>query len=104
MILTLSSMFPLLIIILPALQVEALMTAFASNVDYTHNCNNGDPLWNNKYFGFNMHPYEAMFQKANRDISPYELTKFTEWHNMMGYSSQKVCGSDRKQRWQLVDL
>ncbi|KAF3906015.1 hypothetical protein ABW21_db0205255 [Orbilia brochopaga] len=76
--------------------VTAFMTAFASDEDYPDTCEHGDILWNDRYYETNIHPYEMMFQKANRDIYPQQLKMLTEWHDKMKYSSQKFCGSDRK--------
>ena len=52
---------------------------------------NDDPTFNNWYFGFNLHPYETIFHKANRDANPRMLEKFTEWHSRMNYSSYDRC-------------
>lgn len=52
---------------------------------------NDDPTFNNWYFGFNLHPYETMFVKANRDSNPLLLSKMTEWHLRMGYTSYEHC-------------
>ncbi|EWC43768.1 hypothetical protein DRE_07333 [Drechslerella stenobrocha 248] len=76
--------------------VTTFMTPFSSVADYPDNCEHGDILWNDKYFGTNMHPYEAMFQKANRDIYPDQLRLLTEWHNKANYSSQPFCGAGRQ--------
>ncbi|KAK6333977.1 hypothetical protein TWF696_002488 [Orbilia brochopaga] len=76
--------------------VTAFMTAFSSDKDYPDTCEHGDILWNDKYYETNIHPYEMMFQKANRDIYPKQLEMLTEWHDKMKYSSQKFCGKDRK--------
>lgn len=50
-----------------------------------------DPNFNNRYFGFNMHPYETLFVKANRDVDIKMVSKLTEWHDRMKYSSYDKC-------------
>lgn len=43
------------------------------------------------YFGFNLHPYETIFMKANRNVNPLMMAKMTEWHMRMNYSSYDYC-------------
>ncbi|KAK6536571.1 hypothetical protein TWF281_000797 [Arthrobotrys megalospora] len=71
--------------------VTAFMTAFISDKEYATTCDHGDLLFNNLYYGTSIHPYETMFQKANRDIAPKQLELLTEWHEKSGYSSWDVC-------------
>lgn len=76
-------------------EVDAMMAAFhkkppaaASDNDYAAGCgvaeaeggSAGDVLWNGAYFGSNVHPYETVFMKANRDIDPRTLELLTGWH------------------------
>lgn len=68
------------------------MTAYSSSKHYAETCSEPDFQWNNKYYGTNIHPYESIFQKANRDIDPIQLSRLTEWHDGMEYSSQPYCG------------
>ncbi|KAF3932568.1 hypothetical protein ABW20_dc0105442 [Dactylellina cionopaga] len=75
--------------------VTALMTAFSSAPDYATSCTSGDVLGNDLYFGTNLHPYEMMFQKANRDIFPRQLELLTKWHDQAGYSSWDTCWQKR---------
>ncbi|KAK7734019.1 hypothetical protein SLS53_008014 [Cytospora paraplurivora] len=51
-----------------------------------------DHLWNGMYFGFNVHPYEMLFMKANRDIDPELVKRFTEWHLRDRSNSWDTCG------------
>ena len=59
----------------------------------------GDVLFNGMYFGGNVHPYETVFMKANRDVDPTTLRLLTEWHREGsandgdGGGSWNVCGS-----------
>lgn len=39
-----------------------------------------DVLWDRQYYGANVHPYESVFAKANRDIDPILMQRLTEWH------------------------
>ncbi|KAK6514603.1 hypothetical protein TWF281_004802 [Arthrobotrys megalospora] len=72
-------------------KVKAFMTAFASDKEYVTNCKHGDLLYEDGYYGTTMHPYETMFQKANRNLAPKQLELLTKWHNESGYSSWDVC-------------
>ncbi|ROW11836.1 hypothetical protein VPNG_04927 [Cytospora leucostoma] len=51
-----------------------------------------DHLWDGMYFGFNVHPYEMLFMKANRDIDPELVKRFTEWHLRDRSNSWDTCG------------
>lgn len=51
-----------------------------------------DHLWDGMYFGFNVHPYELIFMKANRDIDPELVKRMTEWHLKSRASSWATCG------------
>ncbi|GAM88308.1 hypothetical protein ANO11243_063410 [Dothideomycetidae sp. 11243] len=50
-----------------------------------------DHMYDNGYFGFNVHPYETMFMKTNRKINPEMIRKFTSWFDRMNYSSYDHC-------------
>ena len=54
-------------------------------------CGWGDHLHENAYFSFNVHPYETIFIKANRNIQPEMLQTLTKWHGHMNYSSYDYC-------------
>ncbi|ROW04759.1 hypothetical protein VMCG_04734 [Cytospora schulzeri] len=51
-----------------------------------------DHLWDGMYFGFNVHPYEMLFMKTNRDIDPELVKRMTEWHLRSPASSWDTCG------------
>ena len=74
-------------------RVDAMMTALHSEDGAEAYCrihpDSGDLLWNGRYFGSNIHPYETMFIKANRDIDKPLLESLTKWH-----LSQKTTGFD----------
>ncbi|KAK6360947.1 hypothetical protein TWF730_007062 [Orbilia blumenaviensis] len=78
--------------------VTALMTAFSADKDYANTCDHGDLLYDGHYYGITIHPYETMFQKANRDLAPLQLEKLTEWHSKAGYESWGVCKRARNVR------
>ncbi|KAK6356765.1 hypothetical protein TWF718_001107 [Orbilia javanica] len=91
--------------------VSAMMTSFASEEDYAEKCSHGDVLLEGGYFGDNVHPYEMIFQKANRNFGKDVLDKLTKWTNMAGYSSWEVCGKKKEElkplggwgRWKEAD-
>ncbi|KAK6333778.1 hypothetical protein TWF730_003961 [Orbilia blumenaviensis] len=72
--------------------VSAMMTSFASMENYVEKCTHGDVLFEGAYFGNNIHPYEMIFQKANRNFAQGVLDKLTKWTDLAGYSSWDVCG------------
>ncbi|KAF3919052.1 hypothetical protein ABW21_db0202408 [Orbilia brochopaga] len=72
--------------------VFAMMTAFSSHRDYPAVCDNGDVLFDGTYFGQTIHPYEMVFQKANRNVGTGMLELLTRWTDQAGYSSWEVCG------------
>lgn len=41
----------------------------------------GDPLYNNKYHGINLNPYETIFFKSNRKVAEDVLSNYTDWIN-----------------------
>lgn len=81
-------------------EVDVMMAAFhgwgGGGGDYAASCNNtsnGDVLWNGRYFGTNVHPYETVFMKANRNIDPVLMERLTEWHEARGLTSWDTCGT-----------
>ncbi|WYZ34071.1 hypothetical protein EsH8_I_000347 [Colletotrichum jinshuiense] len=78
-------------------KVEAMMTALHSEDGAEEYCkahaDSGDLLWDKKYFGSNIHPYETIFIKANRDVDPSLMSSMTDWHLRMKTNSFDVCGS-----------
>ena len=77
-------------------KVDTLMTAFHSDPNYIEHCDsskNGDVFWEGGYFGSNIHPFETIFLKTNRDIDPVLTTKLTEWTAGRNYSSYDACGA-----------
>jgi hypothetical protein len=67
--------------------VDVMMTAFHSETSIDEYCkvNSGskDPLYTNGYFGTNVHPYETIFAKGNRNIDSVLLDRLTVWHTKM---------------------
>ncbi|KAK6517062.1 hypothetical protein TWF506_006940 [Arthrobotrys conoides] len=77
--------------------VSAMMTSFSSQKNYADECKHGDILLEGAYFGSNLHPYETIFQKANRDFGKDVLDRLTEWTDLAGYSSYEVCGKKKEE-------
>ncbi|KAK1717411.1 hypothetical protein CaCOL14_002057 [Colletotrichum acutatum] len=78
-------------------KVDAMMTALHSEEGVEEYCKahpeSGDLLWDKKYFGSNIHPYETVFIKANRNVDPSLMSSMTDWHMRMKSNSFDVCGS-----------
>ena len=68
---------------------------FGSAEDYNSKCRVGDVNRNHAYFGFNVHPYETLFVKSNRDIEPVMIDKLTAWHDNMNITSWEACDGRR---------
>ena len=90
--------------ILKGYRFDVLMTGFHGEFedrdDYFDTCETNhfvqDVNVNGGYFGFNVHPYETLFVKSNRNIEPNMIKKLEEWHDTMNYSSWDVCERSRK--------
>ncbi|KAL8721815.1 MAG: hypothetical protein Q9225_001570 [Loekoesia sp. 1 TL-2023] len=78
-------------------KVDAMMQEFQSEEDFADTCTGVDRNWEGAYdhgirgADMNLHPYEMLFFKANRQISQKLLDKLTEWTDQAGYSSYGVC-------------
>jgi hypothetical protein len=76
-------------------EMDCMLTAVAAETPGQY-CNKtqppGDILFNDRYFGFNVHPYELAFVKNNRDINPIMIDNFTNWHMKRNTSSWDTCG------------
>jgi len=75
-------------------KIDVMMQLFQSDKQYIEHCDNGgngDVLWNGKYAGTNVHPYETIFLKVNRDIDPLLVEKLTEWTDKANYTSYDHC-------------
>ncbi|KAL5351795.1 hypothetical protein ACLOAV_003656 [Pseudogymnoascus australis] len=82
------------IILSAGYEASVMMSAFHAKKTFVQECDkggNGDALWNGKYYGTNVHPYETVFMKSNRDIDPILMTRLTEWTDGGGYSSYDHC-------------
>jgi hypothetical protein len=76
-------------------EVNSFMTAFNAATPTTYCEKNGNPddiLYDKSYFGANIHPYETVFIKANRDIDLTLLEDMTKWHLDQETSSWNTCG------------
>ncbi|RVD87101.1 uncharacterized protein DFL_005346 [Arthrobotrys flagrans] len=76
--------------------ISVLMSSFQSDRDYVNSCRHGEVLGDNWYFGTSLHPYETIFQKANRGIAERQLELLTDWHKKSGYSSWEACYEKRR--------
>ncbi|CZT46459.1 uncharacterized protein RSE6_06886 [Rhynchosporium secalis] len=75
-------------------KVDALMLAYQGLPRYKENLSckeNQDLLFPGNYFGIDVHPFETVFMKANRDVSPKVLERYSEWMEAKKYSSYDVC-------------
>jgi hypothetical protein len=75
-------------------KLDVMMSAYHGNSRYEEECDrseNGDVLWDKAYFGTNVHPFETVFAKSNRDVDPVGLERLTEWTRGRGYSSYAFC-------------
>lgn len=76
--------------------VDVLMTSSHSEASMEEYCaanpKSGDTLWDKAYFGANIHPYETVFIKANRNVDPVLLERMTDWHLKMPSNSWDRCG------------
>lgn len=75
-------------------EVDSILTAFHAATPDTYcqvNGNPGDMLYDKKYYGANIHPYETIFVKANRGIDPVLLENMTRWHLSQNSTSWDSC-------------
>lgn len=74
-------------------ELDVMMSAFhvGEYIEHCDNKTNGDVLWQGKYEGTNVHPYETIFLKTNRDIDPVLMERLTSWHTRSNYSSYDYC-------------
>ncbi|KAH8683134.1 hypothetical protein BGZ60DRAFT_212843 [Tricladium varicosporioides] len=75
-------------------KLDLMMSAYHGIEHYEEQCDsseNGDVLWDGEYFGTNVHPFETVFIKANRDVDPVGIEKHSEWMDGRGYSSYDFC-------------
>ncbi|KUJ18928.1 uncharacterized protein LY89DRAFT_581954, partial [Mollisia scopiformis] len=82
-------------------EVDVLLTAFHAETPTTYceaNAHPEDILYEGKYYGSNVHPYELVFIKANRNIDPILLASMTRWHLKQKDSAWDVCGGRGKKR------
>jgi hypothetical protein len=74
--------------------VDVMLTRFHSRPHYIQYCNpeeDENMLLENGYNGINVHPFETLFMKTNRGVSPLVIERLTEWIDGAKYSSYDVC-------------
>lgn len=77
-------------------KVDLMMSAFHGIANYSQVCDpqtQGDLMFKDKYFGTNLHPYETVFTKTNRDLDPMLIHQLTEWHWQSSWRSWDACGA-----------
>ncbi|KAH6691375.1 hypothetical protein F5X68DRAFT_201788 [Plectosphaerella plurivora] len=76
---------------------DAMVTALHSEATIEMFCASNpkikDLWWDNAYFGGNIHPYETIFYKANRNVDTAFVESLTEWHLKIKKDSYDTCGS-----------
>ena len=75
-------------------EVDSFLTAFQAATPTTYCEENGYPediLYDRQYYGANIHPYETVFIKANRNIDPTLLKDMTKWHLEQNTTSWDTC-------------
>lgn len=75
-------------------KVDVMMSAFSGTENFEGVCDsstNGDVLWDQKYYGTNVHPFDTIFIKSNRDIDPVGIERHTTWVEGRKYSSYDFC-------------
>lgn len=76
-------------------EVDVMLTSFRSATSPASYCDIAgtefDTLQEGGYFGSNIHPYELIFAKANRNIDDNLLEHLTAWHYAMNETSWETC-------------
>lgn len=76
-------------------KLDVMMAAYHAAQNYEDICDKtrdgGDVLWDGAYFGTNVHPFETVFMKSNRDVDPVTIDRLTQWTMARGYSSYEFC-------------
>lgn len=78
-------------------EVDVMMAAFRQADSLTAYCEGltrdeqDDILYDNAYFGFNIHPYETIFFKTNRQIDPLAIEHLTNWTLKSNITSMDTC-------------
>jgi hypothetical protein len=77
-------------------EVDVMTTSFHAASEPIKYCeefdNPPDNQYDHAYFGTNIHPYETVFFKANRDIDPVTIQDLTDWHLRMKTNAWDTCG------------
>jgi len=75
-------------------KLDVMMSAYHGKENYEEMCDSkekGDVLFEGKYFGINVQPFETIFMKSNRNVDPGVLERHSEWMKGRGYSSYDYC-------------
>ena len=76
-------------------KIDVMMAAYHAAENYEDICekrrDKADVLWEGRYFGVNVHPFETVFIKSNRDVDTLTIDRLTQWTKKRGYSSYDYC-------------
>ncbi len=75
-------------------RVDVMLMKFQTDDDYVGHCARlgvWDPMGEGAYDGASIHPFETLFFKTNRGITPRLLEVMTGWIDKMKYSSYDYC-------------
>jgi hypothetical protein len=74
--------------------VDVMLMKFQTEPDYIAHCQRlgeWDPQGEGAYDGVDIHPFETIFFKTNRGISPRMVELMTGWMDRANYSSYDYC-------------
>ena len=74
-------------------EVDVMLQVYQTQKDYKFaDCqDNVDYLFNNNYYGFNVHPFETLFVKTHRGVDSNMINIPSDWVDASGYSSYDAC-------------
>lgn len=74
-------------------EVDVMLSAFRADSTYSRTCTEEDILYQDKYYGTSLSPYETMFLKnsAFRHINLKVVELLTSWTDSSNYSSYEAC-------------
>ncbi len=75
-------------------KVDVMLMKFQTEPDHVAHCARlgaWDPQGEGAYDGVSIHPFETLFVKTNRGISPRLVELMTEWTDQSNYSSYDYC-------------
>lgn len=81
-------------------EADVMTAAYQTDSSYSRTCQTDDILYEGRYYGTSLHPYETMWHKTAgfRAILPLVLERLTDWTDKMKYSSNPVCHLSAQKR------